>query len=250
MRSTIQRHAPSGSARRTYDVSHLMLQRSLARRLEYRVIQTLCWLVGVVAFGVRCRGQRYVPPRGGALLLSNHQSHLDPVLLGMACQRRLNFLARETLFAFGPFGWLIRSLDAIPIDREGLGLSGLKETLRRVRDDEIVLIFPEGTRSRDGEIVPLKGGFAALARRARVPLVPVGIEGAFQALPRHRRFPRPGTIEVVFGQPLEPAEAAALDDAQLIAEIECRLRACHAAAREHRERRLAGNRQPSYTRTD
>jgi 1-acyl-sn-glycerol-3-phosphate acyltransferase len=216
-----------------------MIQRSVAKRFEYRVIQTLCWLVGVMAFGVRCRGRQLVPPRGGALLLCNHQSHLDPMLLGMACQRRLNFLARETLFAFGPFGWLIHSLDAIPIDREGLGLSGLKETLRRVRDDEMVLIFPEGTRSRDGEIVQLKGGFAALARRARVPLVPVAIEGAFQAWPRQRQFPRPGTIEVVFGQPLGPEQVAALDDVQLLAEIEQRLRACHATARANRNRRLA-----------
>ncbi|HEY5315652.1 MAG TPA: lysophospholipid acyltransferase family protein [Pirellulales bacterium] len=193
-------------------------------------------------FRVRCRNQRFVPTRGGALLLSNHQSHLDAVLMGMACNRRLNFLARQTLFAFAPFRWLIRSLDAIPIDRDGLGLSGLKETLRRVRDDEMVLIFPEGTRCRDGEIVRLKGGFAALARRARVPLVPVAIEGAFQAWPRQRRFPRTGTIEVVFGQPLEPETAAALDDAELLAEIERRLRACHAAARANRNRRLAQSR--------
>jgi 1-acyl-sn-glycerol-3-phosphate acyltransferase len=74
---------------------------------------------------------------------------------------------------------------------------------------------------------------------ARVPLVPVAIEGAFQAWPRQRRFPRPGTIEVVFGPPLDPEQAAALDDAQLVAEIEHRLRACHAEARGHRQRRLA-----------
>jgi 1-acyl-sn-glycerol-3-phosphate acyltransferase len=217
-----------------------MLQRSGAKRLWYSVVQAFCRLVGLSLFGVRCRDQRCVPAGGGALLLANHQSHLDAVLLGMACDRPLNFLARETLFGFAPFRWLIRSLDAIPIDREGLGLSGIKETLRRVRNDEIVAIFPEGTRTRDGEIVPLKGGFAALARRAGVPLVPVGIEGAFHAWPRQRRFPRPGTIEIVFGQPLQPEQAAGLDDAQLLAEIELRLRACHAAARANRNRRLLG----------
>jgi 1-acyl-sn-glycerol-3-phosphate acyltransferase len=80
-----------------------------------------------------------------------------------------------------------------------------------------------------------------------VPLVPVAIEGAFQAWPRQRQFPRPGTIEVVFGQPLEPEQAAALDDVQLLAEIEQRLRACHATARANRNRRLAesGRAHPS-----
>ena len=139
----------------------------------------------------------------------------------------------------GHLAWLIRSLDAIAINREGLGLSGLKETLRRVREGEIVLIFPEGTRTRDGEIARLKGGFTALARRASVPLVPVGIEGAYAAWPRYHRFPRLSTVQIEFGRPLEPDQVAALDDEQLLAEIEHRLQACHAAAREKLRHRLA-----------
>ncbi len=76
-------------------------------------------------FRIRCHGREWVPREGGALVLSNHQSHLDPVLVGVACNRRLNFLARKTLFRFAPLGWLIDSLDAIPIDREGTVLGGL-----------------------------------------------------------------------------------------------------------------------------
>jgi 1-acyl-sn-glycerol-3-phosphate acyltransferase len=227
-----------------------MPQRSLAKRLEYRLIQGLCRLVALAAFRVRCRGREFVPAAGGALVLCNHQSHLDSVLIGAVCGRRLNFVARQTLFTFPPFRWLIKSLDAIPIDREGLGLSGLKETLRRVREGEMVLIFPEGTRSRDGEIARLKGGFGALARRARVPLLPVAIDGAYGAWPRWRRFPRPGVIDIEFGQPLEPEAVAGLDEEQLVAEIERRLRACHAAAREHRRRRmLAGGGAASNARS-
>src|SRR5690242_18294289 len=121
-----------------------MAQRSLPKRLWYDFLRVVCRLVGIVAFSIRVRGRQHVPPDGGALVMSNHQSHLDPVLVGLASDRRLNYLARQTLFGFAPFRWLISSLDAIPLDREGLGLNGLKETLKRLKRGEMVLIFPEG----------------------------------------------------------------------------------------------------------
>lgn len=164
--------------------------------------------------------------------MSNHQSNMDPVLVGLAAKRRLNYLARETLFGFAPFRWLIQSLDAIAIDREGLGLSGLKETLRRLKRGELVLMFPEGTRTRDGEFAPLKPGFCALARRANVPLVPVAVAGAFEAWPRSRMLPRPSAVRVQFGPPLWPSDIARLDDEALLAEVERRLKECFAMARQ------------------
>jgi 1-acyl-sn-glycerol-3-phosphate acyltransferase len=152
----------------------------------------------------------------------------------MAFTRRLNYLARKTLFRFGPFGWLIDLVDAIPIDRDGMGLAGLKETLRRLKRGEMVLIFPEGTRSQDGEISPLLPGFVALARRSRAPLLPVGVDGAFEAWPRKAIFPRPATIHVCFGEPISADRIRALSDEELIAEVEARLRACQAEARRSR----------------
>jgi 1-acyl-sn-glycerol-3-phosphate acyltransferase len=213
-----------------------MSQRSLAKRLWYSYLHVMCRLLGAALAQVRCVGRHYIPPEGGALILSNHQSHLDPLLIGLAADRRLNFLARETLFTFLPFRWLIQSLNAIPIDREGVGLSGLKETMRRVRDGEIVLIFPEGTRTPDGEVAILKAGFCALARRVRAPLVPAAIDGAFDAWPRTRRFPRRACIHVVFGPALLPDEIAQLDDNALVARVEDLIRACHHRARNDRLR--------------
>ena len=103
----------------------------------------------------------------------------------------MNYLARETLFRFAPLGWLIHSLDAIPIDRDGLGLNGIKESLRRLKRGEMVLIFPEGTRTRDGEMAPFRPGFTVLAARSKAWILPVAIEGAFDAWPRSRKLPRP-----------------------------------------------------------
>lgn len=210
-------------------------KRSLAKRLWYGFLHLACRLLATVLFRIRVRGRQWIPRQGGVLVLSNHQSHFDPVLIGLACDRRMNYLARESLFGFAPFRWLIASLDAIPIDREGSGLSGLKETLRRLKNDEAVLIFPEGTRTRDGEVAPLKPGFSALARRARVPLLPVAIDGAYDAWPRRRLLPGVSTIHLEFGEPLSAETAATLDERQLVAEIERRIRECYRKVRASRE---------------
>ena len=211
------------------------VERSLAKRWWYAFMRVFLRLVGVSLFHLRWWGREHIPADGGVLILSNHQSHFDPPLIGLCIDRRINYLARETLFAFPPFRWLIYSLDAIPIDREGLGLSGLKETLKRLKRGELVLIFPEGTRSPDGEVHPLKPGFSALARRAGVPLLPVALDGPYQAWPRRQKFPTLGVIHVQFGPPLWPHELDQYDERQLVDEIERRIRECHEAARMHRE---------------
>lgn len=210
------------------------MQRSLLKRLWYGFLHITCRLLATVLLQVRVSGRRHVPAVGGALMLSNHQSHFDPVLIGLACDRRLNYLARQTLFNFAPFRWLIQSLDAIAIDRDGLGLAGLKETLRRLKRGEMVLIFPEGTRTRDGEVAPLKPGFSALASRAKVPLVPAGIAGAYDAWPRRRLLPSTSTVHIHFGAAILPDEIERLDERALIAEVERRIRACYEQARRQR----------------
>lgn len=195
---------------------------------------------GVLLFGIRCAGRENFPKTGGGLVCANHQSYLDPVLVGLACDRPLNYLSRKSLFGFALFRWLILFYGAIPIDREGLGLEGIKETLRRMKRGELVLIFPEGTRTTNGEVSPLKPGFSALARRGKAPLVPVGIDGAFDAWPRSQKLPGLAVIHVDIGEPISPELAASLDDEELVAELERRIRACHARAREGRLRARHG----------
>jgi 1-acyl-sn-glycerol-3-phosphate acyltransferase len=159
--------------------------------LGYDVLRVMARCVAVWLFGLRVLGREHWPEGGGGLVCANHQSHFDPPLVGMTCSRRMNYLARDTLFNVPGLKQLIHFLDAIPIDREGGGLAGLKETLRRLKAGELVLIFPEGTRTHDGEVAPLKPGFIAVARRSRVPLIPVGVDGAFQAWPHEPPAPPP-----------------------------------------------------------
>ena len=208
-----------------------MSQRSLLNRLWYQLIQRSLQLAAVLVYRVRYSGRRHIPSEGGVLVVSNHQSHLDPPLVGIGCPRLMNYLARDSLFRFAPFGRFIHSINAIPIDREGIGLAGIKEALKRLKRGEMVLIFPEGTRSSDGEIAPFRPGFTTLAVRSKAAILPVAVDGAFQAFPRWRKFPGPGRIRVHYGTPMLPAELVGRDDRELAAEVERRVRECLAQLR-------------------
>jgi 1-acyl-sn-glycerol-3-phosphate acyltransferase len=211
----------SGSAR----------SRTAFQRLGYDALRVICRFIAVWLYGLRVVGRERWPAAGSGLVCANHQSLFDPPLIGLTCARRMNYLARDSLFRVPGLKQLIAFLDAIPIDLDGGGLAGLKETLRRLKSGELVVIFPEGTRTYDGDVGPLKPGFIAVARRSRAPLVPVGIDGAYQAWPRTAWFPRPGQIAVVIGEPIWPDQIAACSDERLMAELEQRIRTCHAQAR-------------------
>ena len=211
------------------------MPRSFAQPIVYSLLRSLARLFAVTCYGLRCEGRENWPAAGGGLVCSNHQSFFDPPLVGLTCPRQMNYLARVTLFKVPVLKQVIEFLDAIPIDREGTGLSGLKETLKRLRAGELVLIFPEGTRTRDGEMLSLRPGFCAVARRSRVPLIPVGLDGAYQAWPRTSFFPRLGRLAVVIGRPIAPEEIETMSDETLIEELEKRIRACHLEARRMRE---------------
>jgi len=202
-------------------------QPSWDQRLIYRFLRMLCRLLSIMLLDYRCTGRHHLPARGGGLLLATHQSVVDPVIIGLMSNRPMSYLARKTLFKHPLFAWLIRTLRAIEIDREGGGLAGLKETLRQLKAERLVLIFPEGSRSRDGSISPLKPGFLALARRGDVPLVPIAVVGAYDCWPRGRRLPNLHPTSVVIGQPIAPEQVRLLSDEQLLSELTRRLESCH-----------------------
>jgi len=207
------------------------MPRSLPSRLWYEFLKRVLQLVAILGCRVRHSGLHNIPAEGGVLVVSNHQSHLDPPLVGIGCPRRMNYVARDTLFRIAPLGWLLSSVDSIPIDREGIGLGGIKESLKRLKRGEMVVIFPEGTRSSDGEIHPFRPGFTALAVRSKAAILPVAIDGAFAAWPRWQKFPGLGRIRVHFGEPILPGEFAGRDERDLLAEVERRVRECHARLR-------------------
>lgn len=205
--------------------------RSRTRFAWYRAVQGFFSTILAATYGIRASGRGHIPPRGPVLLVSNHLSHLDVLVLGILLPRPLNYVARSSLF-FPPLGWFIRSLGAFPINREGMGAEGFKETLRRTRAGGVVTLFPEGTRTEDGNLGEMKSGIARLVARTNAPVVPAAIAGTFEAWPKSRRLPRPHPLRVHFGPPIAIDEMAGLDPDELTALIRDRIREAQAIARD------------------
>lgn len=204
--------------------------RPLNEKFVYLLVRGLARVIGVSAFDLRCFGREHLDFEGAALLLSTHQSTLDPVMIGIMHNSELAYLARKTLFKSKLFAMLIRSLNAIEIDREGGGLAGLKETLKRLKHGKKVLIFPEGTRTSTGRPAELKPGFVSLARRGAVPLIPMAVTGAFHALKRGSKLPTYAPLCTYVESPIMPEQVVQWDDSQLLAEVSKRLNHCHEQA--------------------
>ncbi|HEX6984442.1 MAG TPA: lysophospholipid acyltransferase family protein [Planctomycetaceae bacterium] len=176
------------------------LPRPDRRNLPWFASQVLLRLLFAVWNGYRARGFERIAP-GGGLLLINHQSFLDPTLVGLPLSRPVSYLARDSLFRVPVLGPFLRAVYVMPINREAAGTESIREAIRRMRHGFLVGIFPEGTRTVDGTLGEFKPGFVALVRRAGVPVYPVGIAGAFDALPKGARWLRPRPVRVVFGEP-------------------------------------------------
>lgn len=198
------------------------------KRRFYDLVRVTGCPTASVLWSLRVRGQANVPRSGPVLVLANHQSFFDPLFIGLATTRRLTFLARETLFKHPVFSKAIKLLDAFPIDQNGLGRNGLKQTLDTLQMGRAVLVFPEGERTWDGAFQPLKAGVSLLLSRFDCPILPVGIAGAFDAWPRMQKAPklspilmtpRPGTISISFGPVVRSGEIARLPRPQQLERI-------------------------------
>lgn len=188
--------------------------------LPYYVVKFACWLFLRLGFGLEVRGQEHVPTSGGFLLASNHVSYLDPPVLGVACPRRVAFMARRTLYRHLLLRWFNRAMRCIPLRRDEGDLQAIREVVHRLERGEGVAIFPEGERQWSGALSEAKRGVGLVAMKARVPIVPVLVRGTFEALPRGRKRLRRAKIRVAFGPQIayteehfsvgEPAKRAGL----------------------------------------
>ncbi len=219
------------------------------QRLTSVLVHRFTYLMSAVGmplfFSLRIEGGRHIPATGPVLLAANHQSYLDPILLGLCSSRPLRYLARRTLFRHGFFAWLIRALRAVPIDQEGIGIEGIRAILAELQAGQAVVVFPEGERTHDGRMVPLRPGVHLLLRRTKAPIVPVGIAGAFDAWPRLQPAPLPaplflparkGTIAVSVGRPLPPGRLAALPREEALAVLSAEIEKMQARAERLRRK--------------
>ncbi|RMD63260.1 MAG: 1-acyl-sn-glycerol-3-phosphate acyltransferase [Planctomycetota bacterium] len=210
---------------------------SRARRLWYELCRPVAATGLGLAFSVRRWWRGPVPAAGPLLVVANHQSYLDPPLVGLAVHNRpLRYVAREGLFRSRALGPLIRSLNAAPVAEGGRAdVRSMRAVLEALQSGGAVLLFPEGTRTPDGSVQPFRKGVGLLLKRARCPVLPVGIAGAYEAWPRSSRLPRlGGPVHVVAGRTLQPdsllargAEAALEQLREVVVEL-------HAEAKQRR----------------
>lgn len=160
-----------------------------------------------------------VPLTGPVILASNHTSFLDPPLVGAALDRDISYLARESLFRFPVMGALLRSVNSVPVDRDGGGAAGLRAIFDRLVAGSGIILFPEGTRSQDGKLQVARSGIGLVVIKSKAPVVPVRVFGTFEAYGRHITVPRPSRVMVKFGKQLDfstlRAEAASCSKPRL-----------------------------------
>ena|ERR1051325_8933572 len=143
-----------------------------------------------------------VPVAGPVILAANHDSYLDPPLVGAGLTRDINYLARDSLFRFPGLGALLRSWNSVPVDRGGGGAAGLKAILDRLLAGGAIILFPEGTRSYDGKIQKARSGIGLTVIKSEALVVPARVFGTFEAFGRHHKFPRPRRVAVKYGEPM------------------------------------------------
>jgi 1-acyl-sn-glycerol-3-phosphate acyltransferase len=159
----------------------------------------------------RCRfyNPERVPLAGPVILAANHASYIDPPLIGAGLRRGINYLARENLFRFPIMGWVLHQWQVVPVDREGGGAKGLKAILDRLLAGGAIILFPEGTRTRDGKLQPARSGIGLTVIKSAAPVIPVRVFGTYGAYGRHLGWPRPHPVAVKYGRPMEFAELRA-----------------------------------------
>ena len=170
--------------------------------MAYFISRAILRVLFKILFRLEVIGAENCPEYGPLIVASNHVSFLDPILVGVSVSRPLNFMARDSLFKHKIFAKVLRAVNAFPLKRDGVDLGAMRSAIDKLAEGKAVLIFPEGTRSKDGTLGSPRPGIGLLAANSGASILPCYIEGAIDALPRHAVFPRFKKICVYIGRPL------------------------------------------------
>lgn len=168
----------------------------------YYICKYLAIFLLKVFFSFRVKGVNHIPRQGPCILVANHSSNLDPIVLGCTSSRRVHFVAKEELFRNPLASFFLRRLGAFPLHRGEGDKEAVKRIFSLLKEGKVVGLFPEGTRNQ-GELGTFQRGALKLLLRAEVPVVVAGIRGTYESLPRDKKIPRPFPIQVTFSPPFE-----------------------------------------------
>lgn len=179
----------------------------------YNIFYNLAKLIARFLFSLKVNHPERMIEEGPLILAVNHASYMDPPLAGICSRRAIYYLARRNLLKWPFFGPLFPAMNVIPVDRDGNDPAALREVVRKIKAGNGVVLFPEGTRSRDGNLGPAKGGLGFVIAKTCAPVLPMRIFGSFEAFPRDAKLPRLRPITITIGEPIRfnPDELHDLD---------------------------------------
>jgi len=155
----------------------------------YTIAKFIAWLLFKLFWKVDIQGIDNIPKKGPLIIAANHTSYLDPVILGIATNRKMHFIAKQEIFNNFISNFIFRKLNAFPVDREKIDIKALKNAINVLKEKEVLGIFPEGTRSTTGDLQNFKLGIIKIALKTGAPIVPAGIIGAHKIFPRGVKLP-------------------------------------------------------------
>lgn len=188
------------------------MQNKLSKKIKkeagliYRSTALIIRLIFRINGGLDIKGRENIPLEGGVIIAFNHISFLDPLLAGAAIPRRATFMARRELFNYPVLGWMTKHY-ALPVDKERPLPSTVKQSIKKLRDGGIVVIFPEGMLSKTGDLLEAGQGVGMIALHGNVPIVPALITGSNEALPYDAKWLKRAKVSVIFGEPIYLSKA-------------------------------------------
>ena len=201
-----------------------MIKNTL-KYIFYRIIRSIVVTGSILFCRTKMHGRKNIPKKGPVLVLSNHQSYLDPMLCQMASSRNFWYIARDTLYAGPIFGRILACLHTIPIRRGEADIASMRKIMEKLKQGQAVGLFPEGSRTLDGKIGVIKPGVSLLSRRTDAPVVPAVIDGAFECWPRHQKKPKFFCKGIVkFAEPISAKDIKEMGDAEFAKRLTAQLR--------------------------
>jgi 1-acyl-sn-glycerol-3-phosphate acyltransferase len=170
--------------------------------IVYNIFYNLAKLLARVFFSMRVVHSERMVETGPLIIAVNHSSFFDPPLAGICSRRGVFYLARKTLLKWPFFGPLFPAMNVIPVERDGNDMSALREVIKKIKEGNAVLLFPEGTRSPDGRLQPARAGIGLVIAKTGAPVLPMRIFGAYEAFPKNAKSLRSSQITVVLGEPI------------------------------------------------
>ncbi len=170
----------------------------------YKLIRFIFTIIVHLFWTIRIEGEDISTYRDSLILAANHVSYLDPIVLGVIVKRPINFIAKKEIYDIPIFNFILKRIGVIPVDRNNINPASIRKSIALLKNNHFLGIFPEGTRSSNGELLEFNSGMIKIALQANVPIIPIGISGTFEIYPPKAKIPAFFTrqhIFINFGKP-------------------------------------------------